>query len=418
MTARAAGADAGLPSRLVLAALALLATLILVRMPQIAIAGRFWAEEGTVFFAHAWTMQPWQAIWAPYGGYLNLIANSAPVAARWLLPLPFAPYLTIATGLLFQLMPPLLLLTASDAWLRPWPARAAAVLLLATLPCSEEIWLQTLHCQFELALCCGIILALDTIGGRVGWLRLGLLGLAPLCGPVAIALTPLFFLRAALERSRPRLLQAFVLFAGGAVQVLAFMTHQHGRAYALHPVITLCIVTLRHLAVPLLGIGQAEQVSAALHRQFAASHFPILGALIPLLVLVPLAVAALWRGLRHPGVWLFAGFALTAGASYFGAIGGGLSLLEVHLGQRYVVVPQSLLELCVVSLAATGDLRAALLPRIMVAWLLAVAVLNYWHTAPIVNHGPSWRAEVAAWRADPSHVLVLWPPTWSLTLAR
>jgi hypothetical protein len=392
----------------------LFAVLVLLRMPHI-LSGRFWAEEGPIFFARAWTLPPWQALWLPYGGYLNLVANAAALAARWLVPLRDAPYVTITTGLLFQLLPPALLLTAPDPWLRPRAVRLTGLLLLLFLPASEEIWLQTLHCQFELLLCCALILALDVPPARsaAGWFRLSLLALAPLCGPLSIVLVPLFFARAAIDRAWPRLLQAAVLTAAGAVQVLGFLSTPPGRVYALHPLIDLSVVTLKHLAIPFLGIAAAERVNAALHAAFDTGHVPVLAVILPLVVFPIFAGFLLRRGLAAPGIWLFAAAAIIAGASYFGAIGGPTTLLDVLAAQRYAVVPQLLLELALLSLASRS--RVA---QLLIAWLLVVGVSNYWNQAPTGSHGPSWRQEVAAWQADPSHVLQIWPRGWAMRLSR
>ena len=47
------------------------------RMPQISGEGRFWAEEGRIFFENAWNL-PWsEALIVSYGGYLNICANLA-----------------------------------------------------------------------------------------------------------------------------------------------------------------------------------------------------------------------------------------------------------------------------------------------------------------------------------------------------
>src|SRR3978361_639414 len=79
--------------------LILFAALVCLRMPEIVIKGRFWAEEGRYFYHDAWVMPPLQALLAPVGGYLNIVANASTLAARWLLPLRLAPYLTIAAAL-------------------------------------------------------------------------------------------------------------------------------------------------------------------------------------------------------------------------------------------------------------------------------------------------------------------------------
>ena len=105
--------------------------------------------------------------------------------------------------------------------------------LLLCVPGSDEIWLQTLHCQFELALACGLILALEVpLGGRRAF-GVGLLILAPLCGPGAIALTPLFLLRAVLDRTLGRAFQFGALVLGSAVQMLFFFKLGTDRGYTL-----------------------------------------------------------------------------------------------------------------------------------------------------------------------------------------
>ena len=140
--------------------LAALAVLICVRMPTSwakAASGR--KKENTS--SHAWNMPPLQALLTPFGGYLNIFATGGTLAARWLVPLGDAPYVTIAIALLVQLVTPAILLGARDAWLGPPLVRLVACLLVVTVPASEEIWLQTLHCQFQLALAAAVIMALD-----------------------------------------------------------------------------------------------------------------------------------------------------------------------------------------------------------------------------------------------------------------
>ncbi len=385
-------------------------------MPQIIMKGRFWAEEGKVFFSRAWDTPLWEALWEPYGGYLNLVANASAILAHSAMPLRLAPYVTIAVGLVFQLFPPLLILTAGDRWLRPWPAKMAAILLLLFMPGSEEIWLQTLHCQFELALCCGIILALEPATGFWGAFRMVLLMLAPLCGPAVIALCPLFIFRAALERDRSRIVQALLITAGCLIQYFFFLSTTPGRAYALHPVINLSVITVKHLAIPFLGIIHAEHINAQLRADFHSSHIPIIATLLPIAVFVPFGLAVVLRGVRTPSPWFFAGFAATAAISYFGAIGGGLGLLDVLGNERYAIVPQLLLELSLLSFAASGGFFVALVPRLAVVWLILVGVTNYREVNPFVSDGPAWRPEVALWESDPHHALRLWPEGWSVIL--
>lgn len=405
-------AEAGSGGRSTALILAGFALLVCVRMPEIIIKGRFWGEEGTIFFQHAWAMPPWRAIWTPWGGYLNLVASTATVAARWFLPLRLAPYLTIGVGLLFQLIPPLLLLTARDAWLRDIRIRLAVVLLILLVPCSEEVSLQSLHCQFELTLACGIILALDTCEGWAAFFRSGLLFLAPLCGPGVIALLPLFLLRAAIDRSRPRVLQILPFAAGAGIQFFGFFTPIPGRAYELDPVILLSIVTVRHLALPFLGTSPANHIAENLRRIIQSGQWPLAAVLIPVVIFGALLVATLRAGIRGPAVWLLAAGVLTAGASYFGALGGGVPMIDARVGERYAYVPQALFALSIAALAATSGRNISKLAWAACVWLLLIGAQAFFFPLPMVADGPAWRPEVAAWQADPNHALHIWPTVW------
>ena len=397
--------------------LAAFALLICVRMPDIILQGRFWAEEGPQFFANAWVAPPLTALFTSYGGYLNLVANAATLAARWSVPLAWAPYVTIVTGLAFQLCPPLLLLTARDAWLQPIHVRVAAVLLLLLVPCSEEIWLQTLHCQFELLLCCALILALDETTGTRAWFALGLLFLAPLTGVVSIVLLPLFLLRTTIDISFRRLGQTLVLAVPALVQMLFFFHVVPNRGYSLHPGLLLCIVTIRHLALPFLGVREANQIAASLRASLAAGHLPLFAVILPVMFGLLLAGASVWRYRIGAAFWLLAAGILIALVSYTCALGGMEPLLGgVYDQGRYVIVPQSLVSLTILALASVrkGWLKKSM--WLMVFWLLFAGAYAFAEASPPAAHGMSWRQEVAAWRGDPHHVLRLWPTGWVMTL--
>ena len=392
------------------------ALLVCVRMPEIIIKGRFWAEEGAGFFQRAWVMPPWRAIGTPSDGYLNLVASTATVAARWFLPLPFAPYLTIGVGLFFQLVPPILLLTARDVWLRDIRVRLAAVLLILLIPESAEVWLQTLHCQLQLALSCGIILALDTCEGWASAFRFSILLLAPLCGPVAIALLPLFLLRAAIDRSRSRALQILPLGVGAGIQFFGFFTAVPGRAYELHPTILLSTVTVRHLALPFLGTAIAQLIAKAMRRMIQDGDWSLAGVLLPVAIFGGLLVAALRVGIRSPPIWLLAAGVLTAGASYFGALAGGVTMIDTLLGPRYTYVSQALFALSFLALAATSGRRLSTFAWAASVWLLVIGASEFFSPWRGIANGPAWRPEVAAWQADPNHTLQIWPTGWTMRL--
>jgi hypothetical protein len=395
--------------------LVLLGAMICLRMPDIIATGRFWCEEGNVFFHNAWVLPPGKALFNPFGGYLNLAANAATLAGRWLLPVWLAPYATISLALAVQLCPLALLLTARDAWLRPPLVRICAVLLVLFVPAVEEIWLNSLHCQFELALCCGIMLVLQAEPRRTGIaaFRTALLFIAPLCGPGAIAFLPLYLIRAALERDRGRGWQALALAGGSVLQLGLFMHAEGSRGYSLDPIVLLDIVAVRHIYLPFLGIARTEILAPLVEARRAAGHVPITATVLPVLVFVPVLAATLWRWRMSPAFWLLAAGGSFACISYFGAIGGAEGLVHARAGGRYIFVPQALFSLCVLALAAGAERWIARAATVAVLWLLVLGGIEFVRPWPFIGHGPSWRREVAIWQADPAYTPHVWPYSWA-----
>jgi hypothetical protein len=367
-------------------ALLIYAALVLLRMPEIVLKGRFWAEEGAVFFTNAWTLDPVSALLMPVGGYLNLVANAATLAARWTMPLTDAPY----------------------------PIRLAGLALRLFVPGSDEIWLQTLHCQFELAVACGLILALDV--PRSGAFALVLLVLAPLCGPGAIALTPLFLLRALMDRTSGRAIQCGALMLGSAVQILFFFKLGTDRGYTLDPGVILSVVTVKDLIVPFTGLYSSAGRVAALQAAVLAGHVPVLAIAAPLVVFGGLT-AIIWRTGNRPAFWLLAGAAAAALSAYIGALDGTAALIHTRAGDRYAFVPLSLTALSVLALAASGHPVWRWPAAAICAWLLIVGIRAYLTPWQPVADGPSWHEQVALWRADPAYVMHIWPAPWTVTLA-
>ncbi len=383
-------------------------------MPAV-LHGRLWAEEGKVFFEHAATMPVWQALFLPYAGYLNLVANAAPIIARALVPLEAAPWIITFIGLIFQCCPAILLACARDAWLTPPLSRIAALLLVAAAPQAEEVWLQTLHSQFHLALCAAIILALDVPGRRLAIFGAALLFLGPLCGPPACVLLPLFMARAAIDRSRFRLVQAAALGAGTMLQLLLFYTHASGRTYGIGPIVLLCIVYIKQIVVPLFGAKIAAGASAELQARIASHLFPWRAVTVSI-ALFSVLVMALWRGRQAAAVWLFLAACLTGWIGYYGAIGNKLEILIVGAGGRYIFLPEVLASLAVLVLAVGSPRPERWAARVAVGWLLVVGIGDLGSHHPFIKTGPSWLSEVALWRRDHMHPIAIWPTGWTMSL--
>jgi hypothetical protein len=394
---------------------AAIAALLFIRMPAV-LHGRLWAEEGIVFYEHAVTMPAWQALFLPYAGYLNLVANAAPVIARAMVPLEYAPWIITAIGLILQCCPAVLLVCARDAWLQPPLVRIAALLLIAAAPQVEEVWLQTLHSQFHLALCAAIILALEIPGRRLAIFAGVLLFLGPLAGPPACAMAPLFLVRAVIDRSWARLVQTCALGAGTALQLLLFYSHHSGRVYGIGPIVLLCIVYIKQIVVPLLGVKVAAAETARLQARIAAHLFPWRAVTVSL-TLFAVVCAAMVRGRQAPSIWLFLAACLTGWIGYYGAIGDRRLMLLIGAGGRYVFLPEVLASLAMLALASASMRPERWLARASVAVLVLVGIQDLRAYDKFIKTGPNWQQEVALWRHDHAHPIATWPTGWVMNLA-
>jgi hypothetical protein len=230
------------------------AVLTAIRFPNAFRHGRFWAEEGSLFYANAWSLPWWQALAFSHSGYLNLVANFAGLLA-YLVPVAAAPHVSSGVALIVHCCPAILVAFAPDAWLQKRAVLLAALLLIATPPGTEEVWLNAINSQFILTLCAGVILGLETRNGALGVFQKSLLWLASLTGPGSWCLVPLFFLRAAIDRSWPRAVQGAILLSGALIQ-LAFFFDLSQREVGLSALLLNAVVLVKHVLLPLLGIDQ------------------------------------------------------------------------------------------------------------------------------------------------------------------
>jgi hypothetical protein len=385
-----------------LALLAGFALLVILRLPLAWVQGRFLGEEGSIFLAFAWHRPALEALLRSFGGYLNLAANGATLLAARLvrggmLPLESAPYLTMVTALLFQLLPAALILTGQARWLANRWAVLAALLIVAISPMTEEVFLNVLHIQFHLALCTGLILALEAPSRRSA--RIGywtVLFVAPLCGPGAIVLLPLF-----------------------ALQLFVFFTPSPVRGAFLDPGALAAVMVVRLAALPYLTSGLANVLGTLTYNSYITGGIGWWAMVAASITYFGALMAVALRDRHDPAIWLLlSGMAI--GAASFG---GGMIAVDpyqwfsVGAGERYNFLPLVLLTLALIVIAMRQDGRFRRISATLVMLTLITGAIGFTQPIKAMRNGPSWRAEVAAWRADHDHPLVLWPQEWTADLS-
>ena len=403
--------------------LAFFALLVVFRLPDTWVHGRFQDEEATVFLAYAWH-RPWlDALFRPFAGYWNLAANASTLLVVTLVkggvvPLERAPYLTMTMGLAVQMMPAVLILTGRARWLAGRAAVVAALLVVAIAPSTEEVFFNVLHIQFHLALCVALILALDvprTPLGRIGYGAL--LFTAPLCGLLAIVLLPLLALRALVDRDTGRLEQFAVLLAGAALQMLVFYSPSPLRGHLLDPGTIAAAMFVRLLALPAFGYMIARGFGAMIYLSQAAGGHGWWWSVA--------ATVALFGGLlaqaarqRDAALWLVLScLSITVVSFGFGMmVFNGFTPLT-PIGERYDFLPLVLLGLAFVALAMRSRSGGSAIYASLCLLMLVTGAVHYRETLRFLRQGPSWTAEVSAWRRDHRHPLAVWPRPWTADLS-
>jgi hypothetical protein len=388
-----------------------------IRIPSVLTSGRFWAEEGTVFFVNAWYQNWHNALFASYGGYMAICANLAGVLAKYLVPLEYACYVPTVFALVIQIMPAILLCTSKQAWLQDRKILITSLLLVVSMPFSYEVWLSSIGSQCHLNLCVILILALETTTGLVAFFRYSLLLLAPLSGPGPIFLLPLFIARAVIERSKPRAIQAAVLGLASAVQIVLSFLYAQPRQLGTSLVVLINTIFLKHILEPLVGLVYPLHLTRHLHDVLTGGPTSIAIAIFTVVIFGLFGTIA-WKAGNAPPIWLFLSALALSTVSYFGAWGiVRTDLLYAGFADRYAFAPQVSFELALLCLSCMTKGWTRSICRVIVAWILVIGLLSYFSIPIGFSNGPSWSSEVKAWRKDPRHPLKIWPYPWYIQLA-
>src|SRR5262249_5088564 len=283
--------DAPAAGRLLRWALLLAAAVLMVlRAPLYFSTPSFWAEEGTLYFAVAWTHALPEALTYRPAGYLLPCSHLATTLAVALvrggiLPLARAPLVTVLCAFAVQLVPVAVIAASRAPFWSGALRRSAGVAIILFGALTDEIWLNTINAQPWLTVAAALLL-LEPVDepGRAPWARTAVLVLCGLSAPAASALAPPLARRAWRPRTPPPGAHAAPLGAGAAVQLLclwlAARSGQHlpPRAQGLALGVFAGTVWVRTLVVPTLGPDAAQRLSLLLRR--GGEPGPLEGALL------------------------------------------------------------------------------------------------------------------------------------------
>jgi hypothetical protein len=398
--------------------LAVLFALVCSRAPYVLTRGRFYAEEGSIYFPHMRDGSIWFV--ARSVGYVYGFLNGATwLAAR--VPIEHAPLVTAWLSLALVMGVAWAALALPSDLLPNAGARLAAAALLVVGPVAVPVvWLNATNAQVYLGVLAVLFLFVDV--RRLGRVQFGLvvalLVLAGLSGLYAAVLAPLFVVLASRDRIRRRIALAGVVCACALAQLVVIAgSHASGdlaqgrgsfRGFGA----TTRDIAAWHFGTFLFGNSIATHLYRTSHNLLRIAAI----GLVAFLVGAVLASALTAVPRRRVAVLLVTAFVLEELLVVFGTRRGA--------GGRYAVVPVAILVLAAVHVLTTARNRAAVgVAATLCAITFVAGIGSFWTSQPSTlrcRDCPVWRDQVRAWQAGRTDYLRIWPYTgavrWSVHL--
>ncbi|NBO18745.1 MAG: hypothetical protein EBV03_05850 [Proteobacteria bacterium] len=402
------------PRQLAGVALAVVATLIFTRIPDLFTQPRLWWDEGPIVFKYAYEHGWLATLLSPHQGYFSLINNLAGLGTK-LVPMEQAPLVTTGLAFLVQLLPHAVVwLGQSPYWNRPHEKVLASMCFLY-IGTECTLWLNVVTAQFHLSLTAFLIL-MEPWQGRSRACRgsyMALLALAGLSGVASCFLMPLFLYRAWRERSPLALQFATVMMAACSVQLMTIVWWQYNgemlrhesRFTQLRPAHLLERFVRRTVAA--LYSGPASIKAWRWHSSDVIRLGLVgLAGLIYLPRILP----------RDGRVYFVGAFLLIALLSL-------VTSLESRGAIRYFYAPCVILMLMTLqSLRRLPQgrreyVRAGVAASVLL-WSLGMGMSDYYGRFTCYNpRWPEWTSEVRTWQRNPQHVLRIHTyPRWFFRL--
>jgi hypothetical protein len=325
--------------------------LIALRKSDSLLNPQFWAEDGGLFFIEAERYGGWHQLFRPYEGYLHILPRLIAALAT---PLP----LTLVPG--FYAWSAVAVTGLTAWWLQSprlaLPGGALAALVLATVPHTGEVYLNTCNLQWITALgLFALVLAADATTPALRTAEIALLLVTGLTGPFIILALPLFAWRVWVRRSRWSgfLLAAAVACAAAHVPSLLNRTAETDAA---------AWAPFHHAAV----VGRRVVVTVF------AGQMPVPEILCALVAFATVAglTAALWRRrtLLPGGLLLLAAGLFVLAATAYKVRPDTWTLSELDNGDRYFFIPKVILLWLLAAFALTSGprLRPALFALLLI----------------------------------------------------
>jgi len=421
--------------KLLLFVSAVVIALNVARCPELLLYPRFFAEEGTTYFACAFQKSFVSNLFSAHYGYYTLYNQLATSFAK-LAPLEHAPLVTTLMSLLVQVGISLYVLWGELPLLETLWRRTVLALAIPLISWPGH-WLTIIGSQCWFA--AGAFLLLLSMNRSKNIFsyaaRGGYLVLAGLTGVISCFMAPAYLWRSFREKSREYLAYASILFlclivhAGVLLESMLTRSTELSGRFIFNSFATMLGKTVVYqFAIPFTGRGFFEQrflvvlgsrIRETVESIFGVQLFIYDLFIIPLIIgltIIMITAAIIWQNRSRLEVQTMTIALITV------SILSNLCSINSTGGPRYYFIPSLILLTLFIVITEMKSIR----PIIAAAAFLVFTTLlaNGYEYRSIMSQQaynpdyPDWRAELVVWKTTPSYQINIWPHPWKMTLGK
>lgn len=408
-----------------------------IRLPELLIEPRFWAEEGASYFSYAYNHNWLVNLFTPQYGY-NTLYNSIATSLAALGPLEYAPSVTTYLAFVVQLS----VSTATIWWDIPLLdslLKKFVIALFIQILAYPRIWVTTIGVQYWLCILSVLILLYNhnARDRKTFFMQNCLLTMNGLTGILSCLLIPAFVLKSAKTKSRRVITQTTILILCLLVQVTVFLYFYLGNDASLNarfsdsdPIYVLGKMTRFLITMPfferyIFSSPSGEHLDFLVRKALSTItgpsiyspryNFYLLEMLLGLSTILYLFILA-YKKIRQLDTQLLAIaiLSVTVVSTYFSVNKSG--------GPRYTFAPSIMIMLLVVG--ALNDKTISKTLHYIAVFLVILSMSNslrYYRGNMMGGVAydaswPKWKEELKLWNADHNYPIRIWPAGWTMSL--
>jgi hypothetical protein len=348
--------------------LVLCALILAARRPAQIRSPQFWAEEGAVFYADAYTLGA-SALVKSFGGYLNSMQRIVAAASQWADP-AWAPAIFVAAAFVLTLY----VAARTQSARFPLPPHVGYALAVVLVPDMFEVLLFLNNIDRITA--AGFLLVLVSRDPRRWWQKAhdaAAVSMFGLTGPYSIVFAPLFLWRATKRRTRASFVLAVLVIGCALTQGTLIGLHEKGKLADEGPVAMGYgdFVPEKLLAVPGMRIAGSLLAGYRVPLDYSLPVETALG----LGVLVAVALLALRKGpARTERVWMGIAFLLVLASALYRCRLVLPDLCHAVFGARYFYFPQLIVLWLLLALAVERKRWLSGFAWLLLFWIVAINI--------------------------------------------